>query len=146
MKYSMERNPDKSAKAFGVEMHCSPKHSENIARLIRGMEVKKAKKILEEIISLKSPVPFKTHNKKLAHRAKIGPGAYPEKAAKNILKIIKNAENNAEYKGLDVDEMFISHISAYRGEVVKGTIPRAHGRATDKNEQTTNLEVIIEEK
>ncbi len=146
MRYSIEKDPDKSAKAFGRELHCSPKYSENIARFIKGMKVNKAKEILEEIISLRRPVPFRTHNKKLAHRKGIGPGRYPERAAREMLKIIENAENNAEYKGLDLEEMFISHVSAYKGEMVKGTIPRARGRATDKNERTTNMEMIIEEK
>ena len=75
----------------------------------------------------------------------MGPGAYPENASAHILRVLKNAENNAEYKGLDSENMTISHISAYRGRVIEGIMPRAQGRATAKNEQTTNLEIILEE-
>jgi large subunit ribosomal protein L22 len=62
-----------------------------------------------------------------------------------MLKVVKNAENNAEYKGFDVDKMKITHISAYQGRIIRGIMPRAHGRATDKNETTTDVEIILEE-
>ncbi len=146
MKYSIELDPEKTAKAYGRELHCSPKHCENIARAIRGMMVKDAKKYLEEVIELKKPLPFKTHKKKRAHQKGIGPGGFPQKACKLILQVIENAENNAEYKGLSVENMYIAHISAYKGREIKGFIPRAMGRATDWNEQTTNVEIIIAER
>jgi len=145
MKYSAERDPEKSARAYGRELHCSPKHSENIARAIRGMKVKDAEKLLEEIIQKKRAIPFVTHHGSMGHKKGIGPGAYPEKASRFILRVLKNAENNAEYKGLDPENMVISHISAYQGRIIEGFMPRAMGRATAKNEQTTNVEIIIEE-
>ncbi len=62
-----------------------------------------------------------------------------------MLKVIENAENNAEYKGFNPEDMKITHASAYGGRVIKGIMPRAQGRATDKNTRTTNIEIIIEE-
>ncbi|EMR73461.1 LSU ribosomal protein L22P [Thermoplasmatales archaeon SCGC AB-539-N05] len=146
LRYSVKKDPDKTAKAYGYEFHCSPKHSMNIIRVIRGMKTNKAKTFLEDVIAMKRPVPFIYHKRKTSHRkGHVGPGGYPKKASEHVLKVIKNAENNAEYKGLDVDNMIISHISTYEGRKIKGTMPRAHGRATDKNEQTTDIEIIIEE-
>ena len=145
-KYSTEADPEKSAKAFGYEMHCSPKDSMNLAYALRGMKTEQAKKYLEDIIKTQRPLPAVFHKRKRAHqKGKTGPGSYPEKAARYMLKVLKNAENNAEYKGFDVENMKISHISAYRGREIRGIMPRAHGRATDKNESTTNIEIIIEE-
>ncbi len=145
-RYSTEVDPDKTAKAYGFELHCSPKDSRNIARAIRGMTLESAKKYLEEVIALKRAVPAVYHNKKVSHRkGKMGPGSYPRKAARYILKILENAENNAEYKGFDVENMRIVHVSAYRGRVTPGIMPRAYGRATDKDRSTTNIEIIIEE-
>ncbi len=145
-RYSTEVDPDKTAKAYGFELHCSPKDSRNIARAIRGMTLESAKKYLEEVIALKKAVPAVYHNKKVSHRkGKMGPGSYPRKAARYILKILENAENNAEYKGFDVENMRIVHVSAYRGRVTPGIMPRAYGRATDKDRSTTNIEIIIEE-
>ncbi|KAA0017723.1 MAG: 50S ribosomal protein L22, partial [Thermoplasmata archaeon] len=68
-----------------------------------------------------------------------------QKAARYILKILENAENNAEYKGLDPENMIIAHISAYKGREIEGIMPRAYGRATQKNEQTTNIEIVLKE-
>jgi large subunit ribosomal protein L22 len=145
MKYSIDVDPDKTAKAYGYELHCSRKDSTNLAYAIKGMKIEDAKKYLQEIIDMKRPLPAVFHKKKRAHQKSIGPGSYPQKAAKYMLKTLENAENNAEYKGFDVENMKISHISTYGGRVIRGIMPRAHGRATDKNTKTTDIEIIIEE-
>ena len=145
MKYSTDIDPDKTAKAYGYELHCSKKDSENLARAINGMKTEDAKKFLNEIIEMKRALPTIFHKKKQAHQKDIGPGSYPQKAARYMLKTLENAENNAEYKGFDPENMKISHISTYGGRVIKGIMPRAHGRAANKYKKTTNIEIIIEE-
>jgi len=143
--YSVDSDPDTTAKAFGFELHCSPKDCMNLSLSLKGMTVPKAKQYLEDVIILKQAVPTRVHKRKRAHKKGMGPGSYPKKAAQYMLKILQNAENNAEYKGFDTESMKIRHISAYQGRVIRGIMPRAHGRATDKNETTTNLEIILEE-
>jgi large subunit ribosomal protein L22 len=145
MKYSAKVDPDKTAKAYGFELHCSQKDSMNLARAVRGMKTEDAKKYLQEIIDMKRPLPAVFHNGKRAHQKGIGPGSFPQKAARYMLKTLENAENNAEYKGFDVENMKIVSVSAYHGRVIRGMMPRAHGRATDKNETTSNIEIVIEE-
>jgi len=145
MKYSTDMDPEKTAKAYGYELHCSPKDSRNICYAIRGMNVDAAKRYLEEIVEMKRALPAVFHKQKVAHRKGIGPGTYPQKAARYMLKVLKNAENNAEYKGFDVENLKITHASAYRGRVIRGFMPRAQGRATDWNKKTTNIEIILEE-
>ena len=49
------------------------------------------------------------------------------------------------YVRFDVENMKISYISAYGGRILRGIMPRAQGRATDKNKKTTNIEIVIEE-
>jgi large subunit ribosomal protein L22 len=144
-RYSIDVDPNKTAKAYGFEIHCSPKDSMNLGYAIKGMKTENAKKFLREIIEMKQPLPAVYHKRKLAHQKGIGPGSYPQKAASKMLKILENAENNAEYKGFDVENMKISHISTYKGRIIRGIMPRAQGRATDKNKQTTNIEIILEE-
>jgi len=39
----------------------------------------------------------------------------------------------------------IIHAAAHRGPVLRGYIPRAFGRATPFNEQTTHIEIVVEE-
>jgi large subunit ribosomal protein L22 len=144
-KYSTEMDPDKTAKAYGYELHCSQKDSMNLAYVLKGMKTEEAKEFLEEIIEMKRPLPAVFHKRKRAHQKGIGPGSYPQKAAQYMLKVVKNAENNAEYKGFDVENMKIVHISTYQGRIIRGIMPRAQGRATDKNKTTTNIEIVVEE-
>ena len=109
-RYSTDVDPDKAAKAYGYELHCSLKDSINLAHAIRGMKTEDARKYLEEIISMKRPLPAVFHNRKRAHQKGIGPGSFPQKAARYMLKTVINAENNAEYKGFDSENMKIVHI------------------------------------
>jgi len=50
-KYSAEKDSEKSARAYGYELHCSQKDSMNLAHALHGMTIEKAKKYLEEIIA-----------------------------------------------------------------------------------------------
>lgn len=144
MKYSQEVPPEKTARAIGFELNISPRHSIEITRELRGMRLEKAKNYLQEVIDLKRAVPYK-RCKQAGHKKGIGPGKYPKKAAQAILKLLESAENNAEYKGLEPEDMKILHIATHRGRVIKKNIPRAHGRSTPYNTETTNIELILEE-
>jgi len=144
-KYTVKSDPEKTAKAYGYELHCSPKDSVNLAYALRGMKTDKAKKYLEEVMGLKRALPAVYHKRKVHHQKAIGPGSFPKKAAAYMLKVLKNAENNAEYKGFDPENMRIAHISTYRGRVIQGIMPRAHGRGSEFNEITTNIEIVLEE-
>ena len=46
-RYSTDADQDKTAKAYGYEMNCSPKDSMNLAYAIKGMKTENAKKFLE---------------------------------------------------------------------------------------------------
>ena len=143
--YTATADPDTSAKAIGKEMPISPKFTREICGMIRGMKVNKAISTLEGVIALETPVPLKRYNKRVSHKQGVGPGRYPKKAAAAVLGVIKSAVANAEYKGLNTDDMVIRTISASRGRVTPGHMARAHSRATEWNQDTVNLEVIIEE-
>ena len=143
--YTAEADPDTSAKAIGKEMPISPKFTREICGMIRGMKVNNAIKTLEGVIALETPVPLKRYNKRVSHKQGVGPGRYPKKAATAVLGVIKSAVANAEYKGLNTDDMVIRTITASRGRVTPGHMARAHGRATEWNQDTVNLEGIIQE-
>lgn len=143
--YTAESDPDTSAKAIGKEIPISPKFTREICGWIRGMKVDQAVAALNAVIAKERAVPLKRHNQRVSHKPGVGPGRYPQKAATAVLAVIASAKSNAEYKGLDTSNMVISTISASRGPITPGHFPRAHGRATQKNQDTVNLEVIIEE-
>ena len=138
----------KTAKALGRSLKISPKHAVEICNKIRGMRVEKAEAYLEDVIEMKTAVPFKRHNKKVGHRRGLNgwpTGRYPVKAAKQILDILKNAEANAEYKGLDTESLKIIHISSHRGYIIRGWTPRAFGRASPFNTPTTHVQIVLGE-
>lgn len=134
------------ARALGKEMRVSPKHAMEICRAIKGMKLATAKEYLEAVRAKRKPVPFKHHRKKLAHRRGAGgSGQFPVKAASAISKVLKNAEANAVYKGLDLDKVRIVHACAYKGITIPGYLPRAFARATPFNRSLTNIEIILKE-
>ena len=143
--YTATADPDTTAKALGRELTISPKLAREVAGMVRGMKVDKAIQALEDVVALKRPVPLKRYNKRVSHKQGVGPGRYPEKVAKAFLNIIQSAVANAEYKGLDVDNMVLRTITVSRGRTIPGHMPRAHGRATQWDQNTVNLEVISEE-
>lgn len=143
--YTTVSDPDTSAKALAKDQPISPKFAREVAGMVRGMNVEVAIVALEEVIDEKRPVPLKRYNKRVSHKKGVGPGRYPVKASKAILGVIRSAASNAEYKGLDASSMAISTITIARGQTVPGHMPRAQGRATQWNQETANIEVIIEE-
>ena len=146
MGYTMQVDPETSAKALGRDLPISPKKSVEVCNMVRGLDVNGAIKILEEVIQEKRAVPYKKHKKKVSHQKGIGPGGYPKKVAKYIRDLIEEAKTNAEDKALDSDNMRIVCIAAHEGEEIQRNRPRAFGRSSPFNRKTTNVEVILQEK
>ncbi|ANF22824.1 50S ribosomal protein L22 [Thermococcus piezophilus] len=146
--YSFQNfDPERMARASGRDLRISPKHSVELLREIRGMMLNDALRYLDDVIALKRPVPMRSFNDSQGHKPGkgFGPGRYPVKVAKAVKKVLLNAKNNAEQKGLDPDRLKIIHAAAHRGPVLRGYIPKAFGRATPFNEQTTHIEIVVEE-
>jgi large subunit ribosomal protein L22 len=143
--YTTVSDPDISAKAVAKDQPISPKFAREVAGMVRGMKVETAVSALEEVIAMERAVPLKRYKKRVSHKKGVGPGRYPVKVSMAILAAIKSAMSNAEYKGLDASNMAISTITIARGQTIPGRMPRAHGRATQWDQQTANIEVIIEE-
>ena len=145
-RYSVELDPEKTVKASLRDVSMSYKFTVETLRLIRGKSIGEAKKILEEIINMKRAVPLRRYKKKVGHKSTVsGPGRYPVKVAKNLLKLLDNLENNAEFKGLNVENVRIVHAAAHKGMKIRNYLPRAFGRATPYYDQLVHVEVVGEE-
>ena len=90
---------------------------------------------------------FRRYKNQVAHRADPGmmSGRYPQKTAKEFIKVLDNLESNAEYKGMDLDRLRIVNATVHKGVVVKRFTPRAMGRATAKNNVLTHVELVAQE-
>lgn len=145
--YSIDVDERECAKAYGKELHISPKDSMEICKEIKGKRLVEAQQYLKAVTRKEESIPYSRHNKKRAHRKGEGQssGGYPVKAAEGILDVLENVEANAEYKGLAVENLRIIHASAKRGFEYPGVQPRAFGRATPSNRPTTNVEIVVRE-
>lgn len=144
--YTTEYKIETMARAYGRDLPLAWKKSVELARALRGKTVDGARDYLERVIALKQPVPMKKYKRWVAHKAGTGPARYPVKAAKAFLKILESAVANAEFTGKDdPDAMVLRVINAHKGATSKGYRPRAYGRSSPWNQDTVNLEIILEE-
>ncbi|WP_435319066.1 50S ribosomal protein L22 [Haloarchaeobius sp. TZWSO28] len=146
--YSVDADPEKTAKAMLRERHMSNKHSKAIAREIKGKTVAEAQEYLDAVIKGERSVPFKQHNSGVGHRGDIDgwdAGRYPEKASKAFLDLLENVAANADHQGFDGESMEIIHVAAHKVGESPGRKPRAMGRATAWNTPQVDVEIIVEE-
>lgn len=137
-KYTAEMN-ENCAKAVGVALPISIKHSMMICNSIRGKTLQKAKQVLESTITMKEPIKFTRFTNGLGHKPGMAAGRYPVKACTEILKILKSAEANAQYKGLSGANLFVKHVSAQQGPGIM-----RYGRKATAAKRT-HIEVVVEE-
>lgn len=146
MRYSLNPDPEKTARALLRDAPVKPKHAVNVCRAIKGKAVESAKVFLKAVVAGEQAVPFLRHKRNVNHRTGMGPGLYPRDASKAILALVESAASNAEYKGLDPEKMFISHVAAHRAKPIPGTMQRAQGRATPWNTSTSHIEIVLAER
>jgi len=70
----------------------------------------------------------------------------PKKSAEFLLHMLKNAESNAELKGLDVDSLVIEHIQVNKAPKMRRRTYRAHGRINPYMSSPCHTEMILTEK
>src|SRR5512136_710617 len=136
--YSQKVKGDTIAKAKANELNMSPKHSIEIATFIKHQRVNDAIAYLNEVVKLN-----------VAHKRGLpgnwDAGRYPVKASKAYIKVLESVKKNAEYLGLDAENLEIIHASANRGRAQKAFFPRAMGRATPKVRESVNVEIVVRE-
>lgn len=147
--YSQKINGDTIARAKANELNMSPKHSIEIATFIRHQRVNEAIAYLNDVVGLKKAVPFRRFNRNVAHKRGLpgnwDAGRYPVKASKAYIRVLESVKKNAEYIGLDAENLEIIHVSANRGRAQKSFFPRAMGRASPKVRETVNIEIVVRE-
>ncbi|MGQ4556780.1 50S ribosomal protein L22 [Halobellus sp. GM3] len=146
--YSVEADPDTTAKGMLRDRPISLKHSKAISRAIKGMTVEDAEDYLRDVIDEKQSVPFKQHNTGVGHRSDIDgwdAGRYPEKASKAFLELLENVSSNADEQGFEGEEMTIKHVAAHKVGERQGRKPRAFGSADPWNTPICDVELIVEE-
>ena len=141
IKYSVQGLQGNYAKAYGRDLSISTKKSVEICNNIRDKPLKKAEQILEKAITKERPIVMKRYIRDAAHKKGMATGKYPVKAATSILKILKNAESNAQNKGLSTKDMIVQHIAAH-----KAATPWRFGRQRRRKMKRTHIEIVLLER
>lgn len=126
LKYALNLNPKKSARAYGRSLNISTKSSVILCRQISGMNVVRAKKLLADLTEGKRDID----------------GKYYTNASSEILSVVKSAESNAEFKGLDTSRLVI-FASAHKGFTFFRP-RRTKLKRTQK--KITNVQVVLQQK
>jgi large subunit ribosomal protein L17e len=154
VKYARDAdNATKACKARGSDLRVHFKNTREAAFALRKMELSKAKKYLEDVVAEKRCVPFRRFCGGVGRTAQaknenhpLGQGRWPKKSAEFLLNLLKNAESNAEVKGLDTSSLYISHIQVNRAMRQRRRTYRAHGRINPYMSSPCHIEMILAEK
>ncbi|MDW8063677.1 MAG: 50S ribosomal protein L22 [Candidatus Caldarchaeum sp.] len=124
------------------EVDVSPKWAREVCEAIKGLTIPEAKKLLEDVINYRRMIRYGRYSKKRAHHAGVrGPGGFPVKASRHVLKLLESLEANAEFKGLDPEKTKIVHAVSHKGRVSPKYIERAFGRSSPYNKTYVHIEV-----
>uniref|UniRef100_A0A646QJG8 Large ribosomal subunit protein uL22 n=1 Tax=Hemiscolopendra marginata TaxID=943146 RepID=A0A646QJG8_9MYRI len=151
-RYSMEpENATKSCKARGSNLRVHFKNTRETAQAIKKMPLRRAVRFLKNVVAKKECVPFRRFNGGVGRCAQAKQwgctqGRWPKKSAGFLLQLLKNAESNADYKGLEVDRLVIEHIQVNRAPHMRRRTYRAHGRINPYMSSPCHIEVILTEK
>ena len=126
LKYAFDSDPKKTARAYGRALRISPRNSITVCSAVTGKPLGKGKKLLEDMVSQKRSLG----------------GRYYTNVSKELLEMIKSAENNAESKGLNTERLFI-HASAHKG--FSFWRPRAF-KMRGQHRKSTNIQVVLEQR
>ncbi|MEJ5172130.1 MAG: 50S ribosomal protein L22 [Hydrogenothermaceae bacterium] len=110
---------ENTARAILRYAHVSPLKARQVINLIRGKDVATALAILQQI---------------------------PKRSARIVEKLLKSAIANAEFKGMDVDNLYIAKIHAEQGPMLKRYTPKAHGRATMIRRRFSHIYIYLAER
>ncbi len=140
--YPIKTDAKKQAKVCARRMRISRKHTTEIGRFIKGMNIEDAKKYLGEVLKKKKAIPYTKYNTNLGHKKGIGPGRYPLLATTKMIELLNSAQKNAEYAGLDVKKLVISNVWAAKASSYHR--PR-RVRFSGQEIKSTNISLIVQE-
>ncbi len=118
---------EKNVKASGINLRISRKKAHMICKEMNRnkMKFERAKEFVENLIEGEENIDGKTYRK----------------AAEGILEVLENAENNAEFKGMDKSKLRVKTITAEPGT----TLRRMRRRRDFGNRlKTANVKLVLE--
>merc|ERR1712137_146099 len=131
----------------------STSRTHKTAMAIKGMNIRKAQSYLGDVVEKKQAVAFRKFTGGVGRHAQgknvRAPGSqsrWPEKSARILLDLLQNASANAENKGLEVDNLVVSHIQVNQAPLQRRRCYRAHGRINPFMSSPCHVKMILTEK
>ncbi|KAI3627527.1 60S ribosomal protein L17B [Malassezia furfur] len=141
---------EKTARSRGDYLRVHFKNTRETAAAINGWPLQKAFAYLENVAEKKQIIPFRRHNGGVGRHAqakefKTTQGRWPVKSVKFLRTLLKNAEANAEAKGLDTETVIIRNIVVQQAPKTYRRTYRAHGRINPYRSHPTHIEIHLAE-
>ncbi|KAJ5391492.1 2-hydroxyacid dehydrogenase [Penicillium cosmopolitanum] len=140
----------KSARARGSYLRVSFKNTRETAQAVNGMKLDKALTYLENVTKKSMAIPMRRYAGSTGRTAQgkqfgVSKARWPVKSAEFIIDLLKNAESNADTKGLDTSNLKISRIQCSQAPANRRRTYRAHGRINPYMSQPCHIELILTE-
>merc|ERR1711904_214444 len=140
----------KSAKSRGSYLRVSFKDTRETAQAINGWKLERAVKYLENVQELKAAVPMRRYAGSTGRSAQgkqfgVSKARHPVKSAEFLLGLLKNAEANADTKGLDTSNLIVKRIQVNQAPKQRRRTYRAHGRINPYMSNPCHIELILVE-
>jgi large subunit ribosomal protein L17e len=154
VKYARESNDaTKSCKARGTDLRVHFKNMRETAMNIKGRSLGDAQGFLTSVVKMERCVVFRRFCGGVGRTAQAknegstnGQGRWPKKCAEILINLLKNVESNAEVKGLDIENLYITHIQVNKAIPQRRRTYRAHGRINPYMSSPCHVELFLEEK
>ena len=140
----------KAAKAIAKNQPVSTKYATELCREIKGKTVSSVEKRLERIREHKEFLPLRQYNKKVGHRkgrsvSGVKSGRYPERLCSAFLKVLESAKANADFNGMDSENLLVTHCFASKGFGRRSTQPKGHIAGKRRKRKSTHIEIVLAE-
>merc|ERR1712093_269834 len=142
--------PAKSARSRGSYLRVSYKNTRETAQAINGWKLQRAVAFLENVKEHKEAVPMRRYAGSTGRTAQgkqfgVSKARWPAKSAEFLLSLLKNAEANADTKGLDTSNLIVKHIQVNQSPKQRRRTYRAHGRINPYMSNPSHIELILTE-
>ncbi|KAK2762183.1 60S ribosomal protein L17 [Arachnomyces sp. PD_36] len=140
----------KSARSRGSYLRVSFKNTRETAQAINGWKLQRAVSFLENVLAHKEAVPMRRYAGSTGRCAQgkqfgVSKARWPVKSAEFLLSLLKNAEANADTKGLDTGNLIVKRIQVNQAPKQRRRTYRAHGRINPYMSCPCHIELILTE-
>jgi len=148
--YLDEGNSGKSAKAIATNRPVSLKYSTELCRELKGKSIDSAQNFLGRIMKKSDHLPLRKYNAKMGHRrgeskSFTKSGRYPLRTAKVFSDLLNSVKANADYKGLNADNLIIKGMFASQGFSRASMQPQGRIAGKRREKKSTHLEIVVVE-